>query len=268
MNENEKDEIIDDTNEELEESIETFVSELEELTEEEKDPKPDEETEDEEDLDESSDYEEAPDTAEDEEENNSDPEEEPAPETAPAETEADKKYKAIIRQGRKTLRSLGVEVKSDDDVLIELQRIAAETEGKSLEEYQKEQATEEANDLSNEAVYARDLAAIQKEYPATKNYKHLKELPNLKRFVELMQTGKMSAVEAFELSHPQQAKDQIVKSVKQSSLNDTKSHLKSTIPKKSGGKREISNSEMREYRDMFPDLSDKEIEKLCRRVSN
>jgi hypothetical protein len=284
MNENEKDEALTEAEEELSESIDSLVEDLNERAENDEDPdnsdedpdnsdfSPDEDEFDEEedefseeDSDEDKDGDEDADVPDDS--NNEDPAPEPQPEP-PKVSESDRKYNAMVKQARKALKSMGVEVENDEDVLTELERINAEAEGKTLEEYQKDVSEEENSATSREDRYRADLEAIQKAYPSAKAYKHLRELPNVKRFVELMNTGKMSAVEAFKLSHPNEADEAIVKSVKQSTLNDTKSHLKSNVLKKSGGERSLSMKEMREYKDMFPDLSTKEIEDLYRRTSH
>ena len=281
MNENEKDEELTPDEEELSESIDSLVEDLNKLAEDDKAAASEEDSEENEELGEDPDEEEYPedeetDTSEDADEDaNGESEEAPAPEPQPEpqkRSQSERKYNAMIKQARKALENMGVEVKRDEDVLAELERINAESEGTPLEEYRKkvadEEAAAEATAEAWENRYAADLAEIQKIYPSAKKYKHLNEIPNVKRFAELMDTGKVSAVEAFKLSHPTEADEAIVKSVKQSSLNDTKSHLKSNVPKKRGTEASISKSEMREYREMFPDLSTKEIEALCRRVSH
>lgn len=287
MNENEKDEELTSDEEELSESIDSLVEDLNERAENDKAATSEEDSEENEELDEDPDEEEYSededtDTSEDADEDsdtskaadedaNGESEEAPAPEPQKR-SQAERKYNAMIKQARKALENMGVEVKRDEDVLAELERINAEAEGTPLEEYRKKVADEEtaaeANAKAWESRYASDLAEIQKAYPSAIKYKHLSEIPNVKRFAELMNTGKLSAVEAFKLSHPTEADEAIVKSVRQSSLNDTKSHLKSNVPKKSGTEAPISKSDMRAYREMFPDLSTKEIEALCRRVSH
>lgn len=291
MNENEKDEELTSDEEELSESIDSLVEDLNERAENDKaatteedseeteelgeDPDEEEYSEDE-DTETSEDADEDTDTSKDADEDaNGESEKAPPPEPQPEpqkRSQAERKYNTMIKQARKALENMGVEVKRDEDVLTELERINAEAEGTPIEEYRKKIADEEtaaeANAKAWESRYASDLAEIQKTYPSTKKYKHLSEIPNVKRFAELMDTGKISAVEAFKLSHPTEADEAIVKSVKQSSLNDTKSHLKSNVPKKSGTEAPISKSDMRAYREMFPDLSTKEIEALCRRVSH
>ena len=251
MNENEKDEELTEAEEEL--------------TEAEEEPDEDEDEFSEEDYEEDEDGNEEAGASDDS--NNEDPAPESQPEP-PKESEAEHKYNVMVKQARKALKSMGVEVENDEDVLTELERITAEANGQTLEEYRKSESDNAEAVSAQEERFANDLKAIQEAYPSAKAYSHLRELPNVKRFAELMGTGKVSAVEAFKLSHPNEAEAAIVKSVKQSSLNDTKSHLKSNIPKKSGAESPISKSDMREYREMFPDLSTKEIEALRRRVSH
>jgi hypothetical protein len=172
---------------------------------------------------------------------------------------------------------MGIKTSSDEEAIEEIVKLAAEQKGKTVKEYEKDSDEEdeflefkrqkEADEKASverqwEDRFKKDLEAIQSEFPEARKYSHLNQFPNAKRFGELMDTGRLSPVEAFKLSHPKEAEAKIVAGVKQASLNDTKAHLHSSKPKPaSGGAIHISKSEMDTYRDMFPDLSDAEIRK-------
>lgn len=278
MNENEKnlpeEEIV-------EESLDTEIEELDS-----------DEAEEEAYTDEDDDTEES-EEEESEEGEESDPvvEEKPTTEPEPHKTEEpkkaeplkDKQYKRLIRDTRRALEGLGIKLGSDEDVVDEIVKLAAEQKGKSVEEYkkdsdeedefleykrQKDEEAKTAEKLKWEEQFKKDLEDIHTEFPEAKKYTHFTQFPNARRFAELMETGRVSAVEAFKLSHPDEAVAKIVAGVKQASLNDTKAHLHSSRPKPaSSGAVHISKSEMDTYRDMFPDLSDAEIRKYHAKVT-
>lgn len=189
------------------------------------------------------------------------------------------KYKKL---GRRALDALGVE---SDDVITGFEQLAADVAGKSLEEHRRDTEKQDAEDkeraefdeykrkkanLAFEKKALADLAEIQKECPETKKYKHFSEMPNSKRYAELMATEKMTPVEAYLASHPRESRQGIVEATKQQSLNDTKRHLKSAVPNNggSGDPAYISKSEMRRYREMFPEMSDTEIRALHKRATS
>ena len=64
-------------------------------------------------------------------------------------------------------------------------------------------------------------------------------------------------------ANPDSVRKSVAAATKQQSLNETKAHLKSAVP--AGSKDDgiaISKKELKEWRDLFPNLSDKEISKL------
>ncbi len=289
MNENEKylpkEEIeevadIEETDEEL--------TDGEEYSDEESEPDDEELTDADEYTDEDSDVEgEASDEEEEEaapaEDKKADPEAEKPAAAAKTASDADKRYNRLLRDTRRALEALGIKTGDDEATLTEIVKLAAEQKGKSVEEYNKDSDVEDeflefkrqkeinaksAEDAAWEERLVKDLADIQAEFPEAKKYTHISQFPNWKRFGELMDTGTMSAVEAFKLSHPTEAEAKIVAGVKQASLNDTKTHLRSSTPKPaSGGTVHISHAEMEAYRDMFPDLSDAQIRKYHAKVT-
>ena len=176
------------------------------------------------------------------------------------EPEEDKKSQ-LLEQVKQTLKALGAKNGTDDEMIEELQKLAADVKGVPLEKYKAELQKEEADKAAKEAIYKRDLDAIHTAYPTTSKYTHIKDIPNAGRFIKLMATGEMSAVEAFKIANPGIADEVIAKGVKRASLNGTKSHITSSVPKQNAVG-EISSREMKEYRELFPDLTDKQIMNL------
>ena len=107
-----------------------------------------------------------------------------------------------------------------------------------------------------------DLEEIQREYPETRSLKSLTEIENLAKFGRFRDLG-LSAKEAYAAANADGVRKSVAAATKQQSLNGTKAHLKSAVP--AGSKDDgiaISQRELAEWRDLFPDLSDKEIRQL------
>ena len=205
-------------------------------------------------------------------------ESEPAKEPAPkpdARDEENARLKAQVaeyeRLAKSALSKMGVEAKDGKSALIKL---AAEAEGLSEAEYVKKHAedarNEEARKFMQAAKYnekkARDLAAVQAAYPDAKKYKDVEEFPNFKRFAYLCDHGS-TPEEAYIAAHRTQVTESVAQSVKQQSLNGTKDHIKSSVPK--GAKNNqvtMTRAELRQWKAMFPHLSNKEIIALYRKT--
>lgn len=184
-----------------------------------------------------------------------------------------KKYDALKAQSADTLAKLGVK---SDSVMEGLEKVAAEAEDMSLDDYQKQKAESQRNDEARkllqqaefEKKMASDLAEIQREYPETRNMKSLREIENLAKFGRFRDLG-LSAKEAYAAANPDSVRRSVAAATKQQSLNDTKAHLKSAVL--TGSKDEgvaISRKELQEWRDIFPNLSDKEIARLYKDSAN
>ena len=205
-------------------------------------------------------------------------ESEPAKEPAPkpdARDEENARLKAQVaeyeRLAKSALSKMGVEAKDGKSALIKL---AAEAEGLSEAEYVKKHAedarNEEARKFMQAAKYnekkARDLAAVQAAYPDAKKYKDVEEFPNFKRFAYLCDHGS-TPEEAYIAAHRTLVTESVAQSVKQQSLNGTKDHIKSAVPK--GAKNNqvtMTKAELKEWRGYHPNLSDKEIIALYRKT--
>ena len=204
-----------------------------------------------------------------EESDDDEPEEEEAPEEEPTapqsenDSEYKQKYEMLAKQAKETLAKLGIK---QDDAVAGLEQLAAETDNVPLEEYKKKKLEEarqaEALALLKEKEFekliASDLVAIQEAYPVAKKFNSVKEFPNFKKFGEYRDKG-LSPADAFAATHTSIITEGVANSVKQQNLNN-KNHLISTVPK--GAKNNaitMSKSTLNEWRDIFPDLSDKQI---------
>lgn len=174
-------------------------------------------------------------------------------------------------QIKDTLAALGVD---SEDELAGLVRLAAEASGEKPEEYLAKRAEEakkaEAMQMYRRAEFEKkkraDLSEVQALYPETKQYGDIEDIPNFRRFAELRDMG-LSPKEAYIAANPDAARESVAAAVKQGALNDTKKHLRSSVPKgaKDGSVR-MSRAEFAEWRELFPGKSDKEIVALYRQT--
>jgi hypothetical protein len=178
-----------------------------------------------------------------------------------------KEYEALKAQSADTLAKLGVK---SDNVLEGLEKVAAESDDMSLDDYRKKKAESQREDaarkLYQQAEFEKkmqsDFAEIQREFPETRGLKSLREIENLAKFGRFRDLG-LSPKEAYAAANPDSVRKRVAAATKQQSLNETKAHLKSAVP--AGSKDDgiaISKKELKEWRDLFPNLSDKEIGKL------
>lgn len=218
------------------------------------------------------------DKSDEEEQGGSDVEENTVGDAEPAAVPDDKdkiiadlkrKLEAFESQGKDTLEKLGVE---SGDVMGGLVKLAAEAEETTPEEYLRKKAEKERQEsalrqvqrIEFEKKMKADLEAIQTAYPETRSYDSVKNFPNFRRFGELRDLG-LSPVEAYVATHPNEVRENVAAATKRQSLNDTKSHLKPAVGKTSKDTSiTMSKKEMRELKDLFPNLTQKEIAKLYR----
>ena len=202
--------------------------------------------------------------------------EETAKPTPPAQDEKDREIAELKRklaayeaQGKETLDKLGIK---SDSVMEGLEKAAAESDDISLEEYQKQKAEKQRNDEAQkllqrtefERKMKADLAEVQKDFPETRGLKHITEIENFVEFAKFRDKG-LTPKQAYSAANPDGVRKSVATAVKQQSLNDTKSHLKSAVPKGSKDSSiTMSKKELAEWRDIFPDKSDKELVKLYR----
>lgn len=176
--------------------------------------------------------------------------------------ELEKELERLRTASARALKKLGYE---DTDPATALEHMAAEVAGKSIDEYRAEVAKEkeeaENAQLIREAKYARlkadDLASIVSSIPEASRYTKVEDFPHFTRFAELRIQG-LTPVEAFSATHGDVLAEAGAKSRK--AVQDSKSHLRSTARGGArGGEITLTRAQMAEFRELFPDLTDKEI---------
>lgn len=108
------------------------------------------------------------------------------------------------------------------------------------------------------ALAARDLSVLCEAFPELADMQSLGELPEPERYGELREAG-LSPIEAFCASHHK---------ILMARRADNRAHLSPSVGRAAnaaGGR--ISAAALSDARDLFPSLSDREIEALYRRVS-
>ncbi len=274
-----------DENLELEQEIDEAFADIEETDEEDTDLE--EETVEEEETEESAEPDEELEYDEDgnvivaednetvtEDNNEVEPESEPVVEENKDVTEYDnlkKRYDDRESLIKDVLKIVGIE---EADIDQGLAKLAAETEGVSVEEYLKKRAenlkAEEAQKYYNkmllDRMVAKDMSELHSAFPETKDILKFEDIPNARRYAELRDLG-LSVREAYNAANPEARRTAITNSVKQQAINASKSHLKSNVPIASKDTSvKISRAEMETMRDLFPDKSDKEIIALYKKT--
>lgn len=169
-------------------------------------------------------------------------------------------------QIRDTLKSLGAD---ENEGVAGLERIAAEAADIPVEEYRRKKTErmrqEEAVRLLQKQKFDEkiqaDLISVQRAYPETRQYKSVFEFPNFEKFSNYRDLG-LPPDEAYIAANSKEVMANVVGAVQrhEQNLSRTKEHLHSNVP--AGAKDRsvsITKEEMSEYRDIFPNLSDKEI---------
>lgn len=189
--------------------------------------------------------------------------------------ELERELAALRSQAKDTLAKLGVK---DEDITKGLATLAAEASEMSVEDYLK-QRTEAQKNEEAQALLARmkfeqmaqaDLRELQAAFPETKGYSHIRDLPDevLKKFGKFRDMG-LSAKEAYSAANPDGIRNNVASAVKKQSLQNTKSHLHSNVPK--GSKDNgitMTKSELAYWRDLFPGKSDREIMQLYKNTAD
>lgn len=182
----------------------------------------------------------------------------------------EQELKALKTQGKETLSKLGV---SSDDVLEGLERLAAESDDIPLDEYKKNKAADERNTAALEMLQraefekkmAADLAEVQAAYPETKKYSKMTEIDNFVKFGKFRDLG-LSPKEAYAAANPDGVRQDVANAVKQKTLNN-KEHLQSAVPKGSKDSSVVMPKKtLAEWRDLFPNKSDKELIELYKKT--
>ncbi len=182
------------------------------------------------------------------------------------------KHIKFEKQVKDTLEKLGIKV--EGDVGEALDRVAAETEGKSLEEYRREK--DEKTELENarqvaaqqrfEQLAASDLAELKKSFPDLLQVDNIrkcfKTAEDFAQFGKLRDSG-VAPKAAYMAINGEQVRTAQAQAAQKKVASDGKRHITSAAPKKASDNNVVmSKEEMREWRDTFPELSDAEIRKL------
>lgn len=209
-------------------------------------------------------------TPEEEKPEESKTEDPPAPDPRDQEiADLKRSLKRLETQAKATLKAIGVE---EEDALKGLMKVAAETANQTPEEYEAEVNKQENEEIARnmlrsqlfEAKAAADLKELHALYPETKQYKHLKEMPPevLRTFGAQRDAG-FSVKQAYAAANPDGIRKEVATSVKKQAQHDSKAHLKSSMPKPSKPDAiAMSKAELKDWREMFPGMSDAEIKKL------
>lgn len=196
------------------------------------------------------------------------------PDAKDAQIEAlQRELRALKSQSRETLARLGVK---DGDEMSGLVKLAAEAEGLTGEEYLRRKAERDraaelaraAQKTQFDAKIAADLAAVQAVYPDAKKFASVKDFPNFAEFGRLRDLG-LAPDRAYIASHPDAVRQSVAEATRQQTLNDTKRHLKPAVSKQSKDTSlRMSKRELAECRELFPDMSDREIIRLYRQAKS
>ena len=117
-----------------------------------------------------------------------------------------------------------------------------------------------------ERMVASDLNELHSLFPETKDINKFEDIPNCRRYAELRDKG-LSVKEAYSAANVDGRRKAVANSVKQQTINASKSHLKSNVPIASKDTSvKITRAEMDQMRELFPDKSDKELVALYKKT--
>lgn len=178
----------------------------------------------------------------------------------------------LEKQVKDTLEKLGIKV--DGDVTEVLDRVAAETEGKTLEEYRKEKSEKAELETAKqslarqrfEQLAASDLAELKKSFPDLLQVDNIrnafKSMEDFVQFGKLRDSG-VAPKTAYMAVNGEQVRTAQAQAAQKKVAGDGKRHITSVAPKKASDTSVVMPKEtLREWRDNFPELTDAEIRKL------
>ena len=172
-----------------------------------------------------------------------------------------RRLSALESQTKDTLAKLGVD---NGDIMAGLVKLAAEADEITPEEYLRRKAEQDRNAEAVRTLQAR--AEVHAAFPETRKYDSVTKFPNFAKFGQF-RDAKLSPKEAYIAAHPDAVRESVATATKRQSLNETKSHLKPVVSKQSKDNSvTITKKEMAEYRELFPNMSDKEIMSLYRQA--
>lgn len=178
------------------------------------------------------------------------------------------------KQGKAVFNKLGYEGETFEEAL---NKAGAEADDTTVEEYLKKQEEksqdEEARQLLQRTKFEQlkkaDLEALKKVFPdveEVKNLDDLEKMENFKRFAELRDMD-LTVEEAYRAANPKAIERKVVEATKQHSLNATKNHLQSNVPKGSKDTAvRMTAEEYETFKDIFPNMSKAEIYALYKQT--
>lgn len=167
-------------------------------------------------------------------------------------------------QTKDTLAKLGVD---ETDVMAGLEKLAAEADEITPEEYRRRKAEEnrkaEAVRIMQATEFEKkmqsDLAEVHAAFPETRSFDSVTKFPNFAKFGQFRDKG-LTPKEAYIAANPDAVRASVATATKRQSLNDTKNHLRPAVGKTTKDTSiSMSKKELAEYRDLFPNMSDKDI---------
>ncbi len=184
----------------------------------------------------------------------------------------DSELSNVRNLSKETLQKMGVKV--DGTVEEALERANAESEGVSLEDYRKARAaTAEAQAAERqlkqqkfEELAANDLSELKKSFPDLLGNKHIADC--FDTFADFVQFGKLrdSGIEpktAYLAINGDKVRAKQTAAAQQKAASGGKDHLNSAVTRKASGDNVVMPKEtMREWKELFPHLSEKEIKAL------
>ena len=178
----------------------------------------------------------------------------------------------LEKQVKDTLEKLGIKV--DGDVTEVLDRVAAEAEGKTLEEYRKEKSEKAELETAKqslarqrfEQLAASDLAELKKSFPDLLQVDNIrnafKSMEDFVQFGKLRDSG-VAPKTAYMAVNGEQVRTAQAQAAQKKVAGDGKRHITSVAPKKASDNNVVMPKEtLKEWRDNFPELTDAEIRKL------
>lgn len=178
----------------------------------------------------------------------------------------------LEKQVKDTLEKLGIKV--DGDVTEVLDRVAAETQGKTLEEYRQEKSEKAELETAKqslarqrfEQLAASDLAELKKSFPDLLQVDNIRNA--FKTMEDFIQFGKLrdsgvAPKTAYMAVNGEQVRTAQAQAAQKKVAGDGKRHITSVAPKKASDNNVVMPKEtLKEWRDNFPELTDAEIRKL------
>lgn len=173
---------------------------------------------------------------------------------------------------KETLEKMGIDV--DGDVADVMEKTVAESEGVSVEEYRKRK--QESIDLANEKENAKrqafeklaasDLSELKKSFPDLLEKGRINDcFDSFDDFVEFgrLRDAGISPKKAYLAVNGDKVRNQQAIAAQRKATSDGKKHITSVAPKKASNDDIVMPKEtLREWRDLFPDKTDKEIRAL------